>query len=72
MFLSYFNDYQVLEGGTQTKFRNYSVTPITKTQLEVFQPPRLYCIQWQSKEKHSNQKVIVTQVSTQHSLHTAI
>jgi hypothetical protein len=43
-----------------TNHRNYAENPITPTHVENFKYPRLYSIQWRSKEKHL---INVTQVA---------
>eukprot|EP01119_Soliformovum_irregulare_P022380 TRINITY_DN7649_c0_g1_i2.p1 TRINITY_DN7649_c0_g1~~TRINITY_DN7649_c0_g1_i2.p1 ORF type:complete len:1873 (+),score=505.77 TRINITY_DN7649_c0_g1_i2:264-5621(+) len=60
MFLGYF-PYGVatMEGGTESNFRNYGTTPITVSHLPEYKPPRLYCVQWDNRDKKSINVVLV-------------
>lgn len=37
-------------------YRNYSITPITTSHIEIFQFPRLYCVKWDNMIKNSNKQ----------------
>eukprot|EP01117_Protostelium_nocturnum_P016023 TRINITY_DN626_c0_g1_i4.p1 TRINITY_DN626_c0_g1~~TRINITY_DN626_c0_g1_i4.p1 ORF type:complete len:2147 (+),score=1030.76 TRINITY_DN626_c0_g1_i4:75-6515(+) len=46
-----------VEGGTESTFRNYSKIPITTSHLSHYDPPRLYCLEWEDSHNHASNAV---------------